>query len=962
MNEALKMKIEALASRILNTYFCDSDVEFLISTFAPEIVWMGGGKMQRAEGKENVAAAFRREKEALIPCDMEKERYVTLELGEGLYLCEGDSWIQAKPETKMYMRVHQRVTFIFRKKGDSFESVHIHNSVDYSAIQDDELFPIEEAKNNYEKLQDMLNLKEEEVDRQARFLKQLYNTVPCGILQFTTEQPYRVINLNRMVWEFYGFQSEAEYRENVSTPVQLVMEKDREKIIAMIEGLEIGGPSVNYTRESRKVDGSVVWISVIMQRIVNTDGIEVIQAIFTDITEMTNLLIAQEKERIIENHFLRAATCTAYPLILSLNLTQNTYNSFIEGQQGILGDNCGEYDSFMLRYVEMTNPAYRDEYLNSFSRDSLLTDFLEGKKEKYTEIKMKGTDGKEHWLAIHVIHVDNPLNDDMLAIELVKILDEQRAEKARQEQLLRDALSAATAANHAKSDFLSRMSHDIRTPMNAIIGMCTIGQLKIKDPLRVMDCFKKIDDSSRYLLSLINDILDMSKIENGKMEIVKEKFDFGEFFENLVAIIYPQAEDREITFEMYHNEPIQKYYLGDVLRMKQILMNLLSNSLKFTQPGGKIRIEVFEKKRTKEYAYMTFVVSDTGIGMSEEFIRHIYEPFEQESKEAARNNVGSGLGLSIVYSIVQLMNGTIDVKSERNQGTEFTITLPLGLLEEDRNEEDINLDDLLRGTRILIVDDDQIVGEQATLLLGEIGGDPVWASSGRAAIDYVRASIDEKHPFEIAMIDWKMPDMDGIETTRRIRKLVGKETTIVIISAYDWSSIEEDAIAAGADYFISKPLFRSNIEKAFSQIERNQIKQEATANKKTDRFSGQAVLLVEDNELNREIAKSLLEMNHLTVDTAENGAEAVMKFQNSPEGHYLAVLMDIRMPVMDGLQATKAIREIKRADAKSLPIIAMTANAFEEDKRKAYNAGVNGYLSKPLDVQDMLNELQLYLK
>lgn len=962
MDAVLRKEIEEFASKILRSYFCDSEVDFLISTFAPEIVWMGGGEKQRAEGRTAVAAAFRREKEDLIPCNMSEERYVTIELGDGLYLCEGDSWIEAKPETKMIMKVHQRVTFIFRRKGVSFESVHIHNSVDYSAIQDDELFPIESAKENYEKLRDMLELKEAEADRQARFLQQLYDTVPCGILQFTTEYPYRILSLNRMVWEFYGFQSEAEYREKISSPVQLVLEEERKKIIHMIESLKTGGPSVNYTRKSRKFDGTTVWISVIMHRLVNVDGIEVIQAIFTDITEMTTLVMAQERERMIENHFLRAATCTAYPLIMSINLTQDTYNCFIEEQKGIIEQESGNYDELLIQSVALAGQAFRDEYRNEFSRENLLRKFSEGKKENYIELQMLGNDGKEHWLSLHIIYVDNPFSTDILAIQLIKVLDEQRAEKLRQEQLLRDALSSATAANHAKSDFLSRMSHDIRTPMNAIIGMCTIGQLKIKDPLRVMDCFRKIDDSSRYLLSLINDILDMSKIENGKMEIVREKFEFAEFFENLISIIYPQAEDKGITFEMYHKEPILKYYLGDTLRIKQILMNLLSNALKFTGSGGTVQLEVYEKKRTRESAYMCFIVRDTGVGMSEEFMNRIYQPFEQETKEAARNNVGSGLGLSIVYSMVQLMNGSIEVKSEKNKGTEFTVTIPLEIEKElQGDQEEADISDLMQGTRVLIVDDDKIVGEQAVIILSEIGGDPVWASSGMEAISFVHESADAGKPFEIAMIDWQMPDMNGIETTRRIRQIVGRDTTIIIISAYDWSAIEKDAYAAGADYFISKPLFRSSIEKALTQIEKSHEKCKSQNSVKPDCFSGQRVLLVEDNILNMEIAKSLLEINNICVDTAENGAEAVRMFRESEKGYYFAVLMDIRMPVMDGLEATRQIRRETRTDSGSIPILAMTANAFEEDKRMAYEAGVNGYLPKPLDIQVMLDELKLYL-
>lgn len=861
MDEELIHKIEGFASKILRSFFCDSDVEFLISTFAPEIVWIGGGEMMRAEGKEAVAAAFRKGKGDLASCDMDKERYVTMELCDGLYLCEGDSWIETKPELKMYMHVHQRVTFIFRRKGDSFETVHIHNSVDYSGVKEDELFPAEKAKGDYEKLMSKLNIKEKEIDRQSRFLQKLYDTLPCGILQFSVKEPYEITSLNRTVWEFYGFASEEDYRRNVESPVQFVLKRDKDEILNIIKSLQINGPSVNYTREGMRPDGSTFWISAIMQRVMDVDGEEVIQAIFTDITEMTKMQRAQEQDRMIENHFLRAATCIAYPLIMSINLTQNTYDCFIEGQQGYINDRAGSYDQLMADFVELTNQSFREEYRELFNRENLLRSFSGGKKEIYMELQVLSPAGTEHWISVHVIYVDNPLNEDMLAIVLVKVLDEQRAEKLKQERLLRDALAAARAASDAKSDFLSRMSHDIRTPMNAIIGMCTIGQLHLKDPLRVMDCLKKIEGASQYLLSLINDILDMSRIENGKMVMIWEEFDFGEFFENIVSIIHPQAEEKEIALEVYHKEPIQRYYLGDSLRMKQILMNLLSNSLKFTKVGGKIWIEVYEEQRTQQNAIMVFIVRDTGIGMSDEFMERIYQPFEQESEDSARNNVGSGLGLSIVYSLVQLMGGSIEVRSEKDKGTEFKVMIPLGLAAHSQEEYASSISSILGGTRVLVVD----------------------------------------------------------------------------------------------------ALFRSAIEGDLPQTELNHSSGEKEALLKEPNFNGQVVLLVEDNEMNREIAKALLEFNHLIVDTASDGAEAVERFRHTPEGYYYAILMDIRMPVMDGLEAAKTIRALPRKDAETVPILAMTANAFDEDKRKAYAAGVDGYLAKPLDVQDMLDKLLKYL-
>lgn len=329
------------------------------------------------------------------------------------------------------------------------------------------------------------------------------------------------------------------------------------------------------------------------------------------------------------------------------------------------------------RRVANTYPSYREDFARFLSREEILRRFAAGEQELYTELRQLGVDGAYHWNSVQLIQVENPVGDELMAIELVRVLDEQRAEKARQEQLLRDALAAARAANSAKSDFLSRMSHDIRTPMNAIIGMSTIGQLKAGDPQAVRNCFAKIDTSSRFLLSLINDILDMSKIENGKMAIAEERFDFTAFFDELVSIIYPQAEKAGLEFEVHISAALERWYVGDELRLKQVLMNLLSNALKFTPRGGRIVVEAAEERRAAGKAVLRFDVRDTGIGMSEEFLTRIFTPFEQEEESAARNNVGSGLGLSIVYNLVQLMGGEVQVHSRRGQGAAFAVRLPL---------------------------------------------------------------------------------------------------------------------------------------------------------------------------------------------------------------------------------------------------------------------------------------------
>ena len=1081
LDRELLCRAEAFADEILRRYFCDSDVEYLVSAFAPDIVWLGSGETMRAEGAEAVAAYFMAGRDDLVPCDMEEAHYVTLPLGEDYCLCEGDSWVQPKRGTDLYFRIHQRISFVFRRVGDRLEVVHIHHSAPYPGLQDDEMFPVQSAKDAYEKLRGVLAQKDDQIElmlsqlpggmmvcradrdfttlwiseglyrllgygsaeaysratgggcrgfilpedydrmlgeveaalahgdtyyceyrvrradggviwagdfgkrttdgpdgpriscfitdiserkaqqmesqRQTKFLSQLYDTVPCGILQFTPGPEYRIITVNRMVWEFYGFASEAEYRAQVRDPFQMVMEGDQPDIHAAVDALVLDGEPCTYIREGRRRDGAAVWLNAVIQRLINADGLEVFQAVFTDVTEMRALQLAQQEEQLVENRSLRAAICTAYPLILSVDLTQDTYNCFIEEQSSYsIASRQGSYDSLVAASAGLTYPAFRADFLAVFSREKVLERFAQGERELYMELRQKGVDGQYHWVSVQLIYVDNPVGEHVIAIELVKNLDALRAEKARQEQLLRDALASAEAANSAKSDFLSRMSHDIRTPMNAIIGMTTIGQLKTQDPDRVMDCFQKIDASSRFLLSLINDILDMSKIETGKMELAKEPFDLTELIGEVNAIIFPQTIQRGLSFEIHHEEPLERRYAGDVLRIKQILMNLLSNALKFTPAGGRVVLGLREQQRTNGFAYLCFTVSDTGAGMSPAFMKRIFQPFEQESSEIARNKVGSGLGLAIVYNLVQLMSGTVDVQSEQGRGTTFSVTLPLGLVDQDEDKERLRRSrELLKGLSALVVDDDALVGEQAAAILAEIGARCVWAGSGRKAVELVEAGLGRGQNYDIAMIDWRMPDMDGLETTRRIRALVGPETTIIVISAYDWSTIEAEARDAGADLFIGKPLFRSAVYDTLLKLgSRRPVPEEHAA---CPAPALRRVLLVEDNELNLEVAQSLLEMYGFQVDTAENGQVAVDRFQAAPLGHYLAVLMDIRMPVMDGMAATRAIRALPRPDAPNVPILAMSANAFDEDRAMAFRAGVSGYLVKPLDIQILLREL-----
>lgn len=961
MGKSTLAQAETLAHKILVRYFCDSDIEFMISTFAEEIIWLGGGEKQKAEGRKAVEAHFRSGAGSMISCDMSEEETVSMDLGNGCYLCECVSRLRSRPESGAYLNVIQRATFLFREKGDGLETLHIHNSVPYTEIKGEELFPIESSRAEFLKLQKALTEKNQEFERQAQFLEQLYNTIPCGIIQFSTDPGHKMISINPMVWKLFGFESEEAYCEQIENALQLVNEEDRDGVENLIGQLVLNGAAESYHRPYRKKNGETIWLNVVMGRIVNNNGLEVIQAVYSDITRQIGLEKAQEQERLVENRSLRAAICTVYPLIVSVNLTEDTYSCFVNDQTTFLFPGEGRFSDLMRDSVGGAYLSYREDIAAVFNREEILRRFRSGEREIYTELREMGSDGAYHWVSVHIVYVENPVNDDILAIDLIKVLDTQRMEQARQEQLLRDALASAKAASRAKSDFLSRMSHDIRTPMNAVIGMSTIGQLKLDDQKVVRDCFQKIDASSQFLLSLINDILDMSKIETQKMDIAHDLFEFSSFVDEVNQIIYPQTADRDISYEMRHEEPLESHYIGDALRLKQILMNLLSNALKFTPAGGQICVDIKERKRAGGYAYVQFVVRDTGVGMSEEFLEKLFQPFEQEAPGNARNNVGSGLGLSIVYNLVQLMGGAIQVDSKKGRGSSFNVAVPLQIVSDDKEKEwERKRRGLLKGFQVLVADDDPAVGRQAAGILEDIGARTVFAQSGLTAVEEVKRSLEKNRPFDIAMIDWKMPDIDGIETARRIRRLAGPGTMLIMITAYAWGTIEREAREAGIDYFISKPLFRSVLYNTFAKLEHKEplgIPHQEKA-VRAAALEGMRLLLAEDNALNQEIAKTLLEMHGAAVDVADNGSKAVECFAQREPGTYQAILMDIRMPVMDGLEATKRIRALPRRDAAEIPILAMTANAFEEDKKIAYSASMNGYLVKPLDINVLIGELE----
>ena len=670
-------------------------------------------------------------------------------------------------------------------------------------------------------------------------------------------------------------------------------------------------------------------------------------------------LLAQKQQQEEQNRMI-TALASDYWSVYYLDLDTDEGVCYQAHEDLTDGVNVGERFKYLASATAYAKAYIKEEFIEEFlafvQPENVKSQLREQRVIAYRY--MVHRNGREAWEEIRFAGVRHPEDREDHLVHAVGAcfvdVDRETRKSMEQQQTLQEALKAAESANKAKTAFLSNMSHEIRTPMNAIIGLDNIA---LNDPTisdQTREHLEKIGTSAHHLLGIINDILDMSRIESGRLTIKNEEFSFSKALEQVNTIISGQCRDKGLNYECRTEGQIDEYYIGDDRKLRQVMINILGNAVKFTPEGGTVSFVIENLARLDNKATLRFTIADTGIGMSREFLPRLFDAFSQEDSSSTNRYGSTGLGMPITKSIVELMNGTIEVESEKGKGTTFTVTITLTQADRPAAAED-DVERMPHEMSVLVIDDDRIACEHAQVILSQIGIRCEEVTSGREAVEMVKMRHARREDYNLILVDWKMPEMDGVETTRQIRAIVGPDTPIIILTAYNWESIEQEARDAGVDTFAAKPLFASTVMEEFREAFR---KKNARLVRETVDLKGRRVLLAEDVTVNAEIMMMVLSMREMEVEHAENGRIAVDMFRNHEQGYYDAILMDLRMPEMDGLEATRTIRAMDRADARQIPIIALTANAFDEDVQRSMQAGLDAHLSKPVEPEILFTTLE----
>ncbi|MCB6203554.1 response regulator [Extibacter muris] len=796
---------------------------------------------------------------------------------------------------------------------------------------------------------------------QAEYISHLYNAIPEGIALISAQPPYRLIQLNEEGMSLLAYPAgEPDNKLEDIRLEEMFNQEEGGAIHQLFADTAVSDGKHTFENRMKKADGSYMWAAGIVERTLDEDGHPVLIAAFHDITAEKQKEVEAEREQLQERVTLVGAISNAYPVIISVNLTRDLV-SFIYVKSGLLL-HLGEENTYSELFSNMeatVHPDNREEYRRRFAPERIEKTLGRKKKEVFLEMKQKLMDGNYHWTSTQIIYVDNPYSDDKLAILISRRTDEQRHEEEQRRQALQTALDNARGASEAKSRFLSNMSHDIRTPMNAIVGMTAVAEAHLGETERVRECLDKINRSGSHLLSLINDVLDMSRIESGKLSLGDEPFNLAESVMEMVELVRPQAEAKQIRIDVQLYGLEDENVVGDALRIRQIGVNILSNAVKYTPAGGSVEVKISQAKSSrKSYHNFIFRCADTGIGMSEEFLDKLFLPFERAKDSTSSKVVGTGLGMAITKNVIDLMNGDIQVESEPGKGSVFTVTVPLRIQEDQHKGGPREWN----GARCLIIDDEKCSCRNVTRILGDLGLDVQY----RGADDMIRIC---RNPEELAadnlrlvIFGWEVPSEERAEAVRKTREMAGQDIPILALRTQHSEEVEDEAIEAGVSLFLFRPCYRSQMSELLERLDGGgeQAKEEEQLGSTPD-LSGKHLLLVEDNEMNREIARELIGELGVQIDEACDGKEAVMKVAESADGYYDLILMDIQMPEMDGYEATRNIRLLERNDVRGMPVIAMTANAFDEDVRMALRAGMNAHFSKPIDVRTLRQMLYTYL-
>ena len=795
--------------------------------------------------------------------------------------------------------------------------------------------------------------------------------MPGGFFIYKAEQPEELLYANHAVLDIFGCANLEEFKELTGYTFKGMLHPEDYRAVSdsIVEQIAKSEERLDYVeyRIIRK-DGAVRWVDD-FGHYTETEAYGGIYYVFiSDITAKRRRRIEEAKRQAEEGQRrlreqqgkLITALSSDYWSVYYLELDKDEgicYQSHADVEDGF---KVGEHFPYMASVTAYADKYITDQYREEFMRFVQPDAIREGLKEQrvISYRYMVNRHDKESYEMVRIAGVRHPEDRDDHMVHAVGAcfmdVDAETRKSLEAAQALSDALAVAEQASQAKTAFLSNMSHEIRTPMNAIIGLDNIA---LSDPdisPKSKEALEKIGASAHHLLNIINDILDMSRIESGRMIIRKEEFSFPRMMEQVNTIISGQCRDKGLDYECRIIGKLDDYYIGDDMKLRQVLINILGNAVKFTPTGGSIRFIVENTARFEGNSTLRFIISDTGIGMSKEFLPKLFESFSQEDSSSTSKYGSTGLGMSITKNLVEMMNGSIEVESEKGKGTTFTVSVTLQGSERRRFHS--HADELQpRDMCVLVIDDDPVACEHAKLVMGQVGISCESALSGAEGVKMVKLRHARREPYNLILVDWKMPEMDGVETTRQILSIVGYDAAIIILTSYNWYEIVEEAKKAGVDSFVPKPLFAATVMDEF----RNAFKKkcEGMHAAKTD-LRGCRILVAEDIAINAEIMVMMLGMREIKADVANNGKVAVDMFATHEVGCYDAILMDMRMPEMDGLEATRKIRAMNRRDAKTIPIIALTANAFDEDVQRSLQAGLNAHLSKPVEPDALFATLE----